>query len=109
MKTITQKESFLRLKSTPSLASTKFAERIINDCENARELKCELEWQFNKYKCLEEQSSKKELWNAGNKYSFLPQKIAHRLLDLTKIADAMNYEVYSPNGAYFIKPKKSNK
>jgi len=36
MKTITQKESFSRLKNSPSLASTKFAERIINDCENAR-------------------------------------------------------------------------
>jgi hypothetical protein len=105
MKTITQKESFLRLKNSPSLASTQFAERIIRDCENARELKCELEWQFNKYKCLEEQKNKLQQWNAGTKYSFLPQQIAQRLLDLTKIAEAMNYEVYSPNGAYFIKTK----
>jgi hypothetical protein len=103
----TQKESFLRLKSNPSLASTAFAERIIRDCENAQELKCELEWQFNKYKCLEGQKDKLQQWNLGTKYSFLPEQIAQRLLDLTKIADAMNYEVYSPNGAYFIKTKNS--
>jgi hypothetical protein len=101
----TQKESFLRLKSNPSLASTAFAERIIRDCENAQELKCELEWQFNKYKCLEEQKNKLDQWNLGTKYSFLPQQIAQRLSELTNIAEAMNYEVYSQNGAYFIRVK----
>jgi hypothetical protein len=78
---------------------------IINRCNNLKELKDELVHLANKFHCIEKQISRgsKEQFYLGDRFGYSVAYIDNLLHAINNIAVKMEYKIYSPNGAWFIK------
>lgn len=84
-------------------ASTIHEQSIINDCQNLKELKEELVYLANKFYAIKSQLPKQFQYYNGERYCSSPRRTEEILSAVHNIASKLNYEIYSPNGAWFIK------
>ena len=87
----------------------RMAKRIINEAENYKDLKELLAYYANKFYSIREQIKRNEdnplqaQWYHGETYRYSKTITESKLYAIHLIAQHMNYEIYSPNGYWFIK------
>ena len=77
----TKKQLFEMFSASPLMFGSLGA-KILNESDNARELKANLSYYLDKYECLAGQSSERKYY-LGN-VSFIPQENAKRMADNVK-------------------------
>lgn len=82
-----------------------FKGRIVSDNANIKELKDDLVHRMNKYSCIGKQTTQNVQWYLGEMYRYPKGLCELRIAKLVEIAEAVGYELYSPNGYWFIKSK----
>ena len=94
----TKAQLYAQLTATNSLEQS-----IIRDCKDLKELKDELVYIANKFYAIESQLHKQCQHYSGRRYFYTPDFTKRTLSAVHNIASKLNYEIYSPNGAWFIK------
>jgi len=101
----TKVELFNHLKADAltSPRSLTYEERaILKGTSNFKELKDELVHLANKYYCLRKQKDTTCKWYHGERYFDDANVIENTLKGIHSIAERMNYNIYSPNGHWYI-------
>lgn len=83
--------------------STRHEQKIIDSCESLNELKQELVYIVDKFECIRSQRHKETQYYQGERYNYGQANIDSALNSAHSIARKLNYVIYSPNGAWFIK------
>ena len=77
---------------------------VLLDVYSVRELKDSLQHLANKFYCLKEQEGKPYKMYLGQHYLTTDAKVDRVLASVHAIANRCGYEVYSPNGFWFVRP-----
>jgi hypothetical protein len=77
---------------------------ILTDVDSVRELKDNLQYLANKFYCLKKQEGKPYKMYLGQHYTTTDAKVDRILASVHGIAKRCGYEVYSPNGSWFVQP-----
>ena len=96
----TKVQKFNFLKNTTNVP-TKLG--ILSSCEDYKQLKEVLVHLLNKNYCLLSQDESKARWYLGKTYFTSNNKLRDVNDNVFQIAEELGYQLYSPNGAWFIK------
>jgi len=77
--------------------------RIIREAVDYKDLKDILVGKANKFYCIRRQLDKDIQWYGGERFCYTAETTNRVLMAIHLIAQKMNYSIYSPNGAWFIK------
>jgi hypothetical protein len=77
---------------------------ILRDVQSVRDLKDNLQYLANKFYCLKRQEGKPCKWHLGELYFTSDVDVDRMIQSVHAIANRCGYEVYSPNGAWFVQP-----
>lgn len=102
MKKATKEQLFNNLKNEPLIG---YSARLVTSSDNYKGLKDELTWQMNKFSCISRQTTKDVQFYLGDMYRYSSGQVERYIQSLHKLASYMGYELYSPNGYWFIKSK----
>ena len=88
------------------LTATNKEERVIMDgCETFKDLKSNLQYYANMFYAIERQLNNTFQFYFGERYMYHAYDVKLMLDAIHNVAGKLNYELYSPNGAWFIKSK----
>lgn len=77
---------------------------ILTDVTSVRELKNDLQYYANKFYCLQRQHGKGFKMYHGEIFLYTDSAVDKMIESVHTIANRCGYEIYSPNGAWFVKP-----
>jgi hypothetical protein len=99
---MTKQQLFEALKSSTLVG---YEARLVYSSDNYKGFKDELAWQMNKFSCISRQTTKDVQFYLGDMYRYSSVQVEKYIQSLHKLASSMGYELYSPNGYWFIKSK----
>ena len=102
MKKATKEQLYNNLKQSVLMG---FEARLVYQSEGLKDLKSDLEWQMNKFSCISRQTTKDVQFYLGDMYRYSGGQVEKYIQSLHKLASLMNYELYSPNGHWYIRSK----
>ena len=77
--------------------------RILREAVDYKDLKEVLKHKANKFYSIRKQGTDKVQWYGGERFYYTNEVVEDVLYSIHWIAEKMNYELYSPNGFWFIK------
>ena len=84
----------------------KYWRRVMSDIQTLNEFKSSVEWTINHVDCCAKQLHKHVQYHHGNPYYYHPCDLNEMRDACYDICKVMGYEIYSPNGAWFVRSIK---
>jgi len=93
------------ISSDASKHMDSYTSKIVREAVDVNDLKDILVHKANKFYCIRRQieANKDIQWYGGERFCYSAETTNRVLMAVHTIAEKMNYEVYSPNGFWFIK------
>lgn len=99
---MTKKELFHNMMTNVSNAN-RYEREILKDIVSYNDLKNALQSDANFYNCILRQIHKHTQWCGGNAFSYRKHDVDSYIAALHSIAAQVGCELYSPNGAWFVR------
>ena len=98
--------SELRLDVVYNRQGTYYERVILRENTNVRDIKDALKYEADKLSCIRRQIEKTCQWYLGELYCYDQAKVDGMWEAIFSIANKLGYEIYSPNGAWFVRAIK---